>query len=100
MNPRLLFVAGPNGSGKTTITSRIVAHDWAKDVLYINPDEIAQKDFQGWNDDKSVLKAAQRAEQLRNCAFQQGKDLMFETVFSGTDKLKFVIAAKTAGYFV
>ncbi len=41
--PVLIVIAGPNGSGKTTITSKILRHEWLEDALYINPDQVAQK---------------------------------------------------------
>lgn len=34
--PVLIVIAGPNGSGKTTITSKILRHEWLEDALYIN----------------------------------------------------------------
>ena len=36
--PVLIVIAGPNGSGKTTITSKILRHEWLEDALYANPD--------------------------------------------------------------
>ena len=43
--PVLIVVAGPNGSGKTTVTSRILKHEWMEDAVYINPDFVAQEKF-------------------------------------------------------
>ena len=43
--PVLIVIAGPNGSGKTTITSRILQHEWLEDSHYINPDNVAQHMF-------------------------------------------------------
>ena len=43
--PVLIVIAGPNGSGKTSITSRILRHEWMEDAVYINPDIIAQEKF-------------------------------------------------------
>ena len=43
--PVLIVIAGPNGSGKTTITSRVLQHEWLEDSLYINPDNVAQHMF-------------------------------------------------------
>lgn len=34
--PVLIVVAGPNGSGKTTVTSRILKHQWMEDAVYVN----------------------------------------------------------------
>ena len=33
--PVLIVIAGPNGSGKTTITSRVLHHEWLEDSIYI-----------------------------------------------------------------
>ena len=38
--PVLIIIAGPNGSGKTSITSKILQHEWVESCLYINPDNI------------------------------------------------------------
>jgi predicted ABC-type ATPase len=40
--PVLIVIAGPNGSGKTTITSKILKHEWLENALYVNPDQVAQ----------------------------------------------------------
>ena len=32
--PVLIVIAGPNGSGKTTITSRVLHHEWLEDSIY------------------------------------------------------------------
>ena len=39
------IIYGPNGSGKTTITSKILRHEWIEDAVYINPDQVAQDNF-------------------------------------------------------
>ena len=36
--PVLIVIAGPNGSGKTTITTQILHHEWMENAIYINPD--------------------------------------------------------------
>ena len=43
--PILIVIAGPNGSGKTTITSKVLHHEWLEDAIYVNPDQIAQEKF-------------------------------------------------------
>ena len=52
--PVLIVIAGPNGSGKTTITSRILRHDWMENAVYVNPDQVAQERFGDWNSPKAV----------------------------------------------
>lgn len=47
--PVLIVIAGPNGSGKTSVTSRILHHEWMENAVYINPDIIAQEKFGDWN---------------------------------------------------
>lgn len=34
--PVLIVIAGPNGSGKTTVTEQILRHEWMEDAVYIN----------------------------------------------------------------
>lgn len=31
--PELIIIAGPNGSGKTTITQKFLHHEWAQDII-------------------------------------------------------------------
>ena len=40
--PVLIVIAGPNGSGKTSVTSKILHHEWLEDSEYINPDNVAR----------------------------------------------------------
>jgi predicted ABC-type ATPase len=98
--PILIIIAGPNGSGKTSITSRILEHEWVEECVYINPDEIARDKFGDWNNVDAVLNAAKYAEQLREECLEKGKSLIFETVLSANDKIDFIKKAKEKGYFV
>lgn len=98
--PVLIIIAGPNGSGKTSITSRIIKHDWMEDSLYINPDNIAQDKFGDWNSAEAVMKAAKYSELLREQCLKERKSLIFETVLSVYDKVDFIQRAKEAGFFI
>ena len=63
--PILIVIAGPNGSGKTTITSRLLKSEWLEDAVYINPDNVAQEKFGDWNSPEAVINAAQYCEGWR-----------------------------------
>lgn len=98
--PLLIVIAGPNGSGKTSITSRVIRHQWAESCEYINPDEVAQQIFGDWNDIDAVLKAVNYCDDLRERLLRERKDMIFETVLSSDGKVDFIRRAKEAGYFV
>lgn len=100
IKPTLIIIAGPNGSGKTTITSQILKHEWTVNSIYINPDEIAQNQFGDWNNPKNSLKAAKLSDNLRHECIKNKENLIFETVFSRFDKLEFIEYAKKEGYFI
>ncbi len=98
--PILIVIAGPNGSGKTSITNKILKHEWIRDCLYINPDNIAKDTFGDWNSKEAVLKAAVLSTQMREDCLAEGKSLIFETVLSADDKIDFIKRAKAKGYFI
>ncbi len=97
--PILIVIAGPNGSGKTSITSKILKHDWIENCIYINPDNIANDVFGDWNSRESILQAAQYAENLREKCIEENTSLIFETVLSAENKIDFIFRAKKKGYF-
>ncbi|MCE0523286.1 MAG: zeta toxin family protein [Methylacidiphilales bacterium] len=100
LKPELVVIAGPNGSGKTTITRRVIQHAWGHGCLYLNPDEIAQREFGGWNSPEASFQAARKVAQIREEYLLSEKSLMFETVFSAPDKLEYIKKARTAGFFI
>ncbi len=100
MRPTLLVIAGPNGSGKTTVTVRLRADHWSDGVEYLNPDDIAQDRFGDWNAPDAVLQAARWTSQRRDELLAARRGVAFETVFSAPDKLDFLERARSAGYFV
>ena len=98
--PVLILIAGPNGSGKTTITAKVLRHEWLEDCVYINPDNIAKEKFGDWNSPEAVLKAAQYTTELREKLLSERKSMIFETVLSASDKVDFLQRAHDAGYFI
>ena len=54
--PELIVIAGPNGSGKTSVTTKFLHHEWADGTIYINPDQIANDKFGDWNSQEAVLR--------------------------------------------
>jgi predicted ABC-type ATPase len=98
--PKLLIVAGPNGSGKTSVTDKILKHEWIEGCEYINPDNIAHDVFGDWNSPEAVIQAACHAADMRKECIANGRSLIFETVLSAPDKISFVQRAKQAGYFI
>ena len=98
--PVLIVIAGPNGSGKTSITSKILHHEWLEDSEYINPDNVARDVFGDWNNQDAVLKAANYCNDWRERCLAELKSHIFETVMSATDKIDYILRAKEAGFFV
>ncbi len=98
--PRLIVVAGPNGTGKTSITEQLLRHEWMGGCVYVNPDYIARDEFGDWNAPDAVLKAAARAAEIREQCLKDGGSLAFETVLSMPDKIEFIQRARQAGFFV
>ena len=81
--PKLLVFAGPNGSGKTTITSHIQCFG-----QYVNADDI--KADLGCTD----LEAAQIADRTREYLLENMMDFTFETVMSTDRNLNLLRRAK------
>lgn len=98
--PILIVIAGPNGSGKTTVTRQILGDEWAEGAEYINPDQIAQEKFGDWNSEEAVRQSVFYCEKLRERCIRERQSLIFETVLSRNDKIEYIEKAKKAGFFV
>lgn len=82
------------------MTEQGLRHEWFRDCLYINPDNLARDRFGDWNSPHATLQAAQLADTLRNEALANLTSLAFETVLSTQSKLDYLRRAKSAGYFI
>ena len=98
--PVLIIIAGPNGSGKTTVTSKILKHEWLEDSVYINPDQVAQERFGDWNSPEAVRQAAVYCAEWRERCLTERKSMIFESVLSAPDKVDFIERAIASGFFV
>lgn len=98
--PELIIIAGPNGSGKTSVTKKFLHHEWAEGTTYINPDEVANEMFGDWNSIESILKAANYCAEWRERCINEKQSFVFETVMSSEDKIDFINRAKKAGFFI
>lgn len=98
--PVLIVIAGPNGSGKTSITGKILHHEWMEDAVYINPDIVAQEKFGDWNSIEAVMKSVKYCEEWREKCLIERHSLIFETVLSASDKVDYIMRAKELGFFV
>ena len=87
--PIVLVFAGPNGSGKTTVTRGLPTFG-----TYINADDLKAEY------DLTDLEAAQQAEALRNALVTARADFSFETVMSTERNLLLLEKAKSLGYEV
>ena len=96
----MIVIAGPNGSGKTSVTQKFLHHEWAEGTLYINPDEVAKNKYGDWNSPEAVLKAANYCAGLREKCLSERKSFVFETVMSAEEKVDFIIRSKQAGFFI
>jgi predicted ABC-type ATPase len=98
MSPVLLVVAGPNGSGKTTVTVRLREEHWSEGVEYLNPDDVARDRFGDWNSASAVLDAARWTEARREELLDARAGIAFETVLSTPQKVDFAMARCPRGW--
>lgn len=98
--PVLIVIAGPNGSGKTSVTAKILHHEWMEDAVYINPDIVAQERFGNWNSPEAVMQSVAYCQELREQCLIEGRSLIMETVLSVEDKVDYILRAREAGFFV
>ena len=107
--PVLVMIAGPNGSGKSsTIIKQVFNTKFNPPSLYINADDIVvdmitkQKIDKNTLSDKELwdlnLKAANKAEQLRQDAIKNKQSFIMETVMSTHGRVDLLRQAKENGF--
>jgi predicted ABC-type ATPase len=87
--PMLLVLAGPNGSGKTTITQY-----FEKVGEYTNADDVVA------STGMSNVEAAKFVDKKRYDSISEKCDFTFETVLSSDYKMAILRTAKAEGYFI
>lgn len=95
---RLDLVVGPNGAGKSTFVRLSLAPQWPA-ATFVNADAIAAR---RWPDDPEThaYEAAKIAARTRSRLIELRRPLIAETVCSHPSKLKLVVEAHHAGYYV
>ncbi len=96
--PTFTMIAGPNGSGKTSLVQDLAAQGWLDEADHINPDHIALDRFGDWDNDIARQRATVYAATLINANLRAGKSFSVETVLSpaGVSLLR---RAKSKGFF-
>jgi predicted ABC-type ATPase len=95
-SPRLWIVAGPNGSGKTSIYENADIEDFGRSVWIINPDALSKrvKDIEGFNPLAANLEAVRRIERWLYASIDAYQTVGVETVLSTPKYRQLIIAAK------
>ena len=94
--PRLWIVAGPNGSGKTSIYGDADIEDFGRSVWIINPDALAKRiaDVERLEPLPANLEAVRRIEQWLYASIQAHQTVGVETVLSTPKYRDLILAAK------
>lgn len=95
--PIMTVIAGPNGSGKTSMFEEMLKQRLTGDIPFINADIIAKQEFGDWNDPEAQRKASIRAGRMREDFIKNKKSLMYETILTRID---FIHRAKANGFHV
>lgn len=92
---QLHLVIGPNGSGKTTFVTELLALE-LPGYAYVNADEIARARWPA-DADAHAYDAARVAAETRAHLIAGGRSFIAETVFSHPSKLELIRSAQQAG---
>jgi predicted ABC-type ATPase len=94
--PKLLIVAGPNGSGKTTVFQNAVVEALGRTVWIINPDLLAERirQVESLSLRAANLEAVRRIEKWLEASVDAHQTVGVETVLSTSKYRKLVAAAQ------
>jgi predicted ABC-type ATPase len=100
--PRLWIVAGPNGSGKTSIYENADIEDFGRSVWIINPDALAKRirDIEGLDPLPANLEAVRRIERWLYSSIDAHQTVGVETVLSTPKYRDLVLAAKKRNFTI
>jgi predicted ABC-type ATPase len=92
--PRLWIVAGPNGSGKTSLYNNADIEDFGRSVWIINPDQLSQRlcDIEDLDAFEANLEAVRRIERWLYASTHQTVGV--ETVLATAKYRRLVLEAK------
>jgi predicted ABC-type ATPase len=97
-SPSLIVIAGPNGSGKTSLIKKLMAQPGIDLGTYINADDI-ELGLHTITDLQVRSREAQRiADEKRAECLKQGKPFSFETVMSHPSKIELMNEARSIGF--
>ena len=100
--PRLWIVAGPNGSGKTSIYDNADIEDFGRSVWIINPDALAKRiaDIEGLELLPANLEAVRRIERWLYASIEAHQTVGVETVLSTPKYRPLLVAAKQKNFTI
>ena len=100
--PRLWIVAGPNGSGKTSLYDKADIEDFGRSVWIINPDALAERiiDIERLDALAANLEAVRRIERWLYASIDAHQTVGVETVLSTPKYRPLVLAAKARNFTV
>ncbi len=98
--PKLLIVAGPNGSGKTTVFQDTIVEALGRSVWIINPDLLAARirDVEALDLPAANLEAVRRIETWLQASINAHQTVGVETVLSTPKYRKLVVAARKKNF--
>lgn len=95
----MVILAGPPGSGKSTLRDTIIAYRKFLPEDFVDTDEMTKRLFGVYNKE-NWKKAQARANELKDQKIANGEPLGFETIFGSIRGIDFIRKAKSENYIV